>query len=104
MKLTGRNTRLAFQDIAFVWYCYGLVTVIHHMESEKPLRMVKTTVNLPADTVELLRGMAVARGTTVTDVLRRAIWLEKYFYDATMTGARILVEEPDKIIKEVVIR
>lgn len=69
-----------------------------------PKQPIKTSVNLPPEAVEALREIAEDRGTTVADVIRRAIWLEKYFHDATRKGGKVLVEDENQRLKEVVIR
>jgi hypothetical protein len=66
--------------------------------------VVKTTVNLPPDAIEALRELANARRTSVADIIRRAIWMEKYLHDATKEGGKILIEEKDKTIKQLVLR
>jgi ribbon-helix-helix CopG family protein len=66
--------------------------------------VVKTTVNLPPEAVTALRELATERGTSVADVIRRAIWIEKYLHDALKNGSKILLQEPDKTVKELVIR
>lgn len=63
---------------------------------------VKTTLSLTPETAEVLRSLANDRGTSFTEVVRRAIALEKYLSDAKQAGGRVLVEEPDKVIKELV--
>jgi hypothetical protein len=36
-------------------------------------------------------------------VIRRAITVEKYLSDARNEGCRVLIEDPEKLIKEIVI-
>jgi hypothetical protein len=66
-------------------------------------RAVKTTLNLPADSSELLRSLAGQRGTTLAEVIRRALQLEEYLTKVRKEGGRILVEDEAKAITEVVI-
>jgi len=68
------------------------------------LPVVKTTVNLTPDAINALRELATARGTSVAEVIRRAIWIEKYLHDAVKSGGKILVQDPDKTMKELVLR
>ena len=68
------------------------------------LTVVKTTVNLTPDAINALRELATSRGTSVAEVIRRAIWIEKYLHDAIKNGGKILLQEPDKTVKELVIR
>jgi len=67
-------------------------------------RAVKTTLNLPAESSELLRTMADQRGTTLVEVIRRALQLERYLTEIRDGGGRILVEKKeDTSPKELVI-
>lgn len=66
---------------------------------------VKLSANLPYETVVTLKGLAERRGTTQTEVLRRAIALEKWFEDEVFSkGAKVLVEGEDGTMREVVFR
>ena len=71
--------------------------------SRAPRAAVKTTLNLPPDSAELLREMANDRGTTLVDVIRRALQLEEYLRKVRDEGGRILVEDEAKTQKELVI-
>ena len=64
---------------------------------------LKTTITLPEDMVAVLRELAVARNVSFVEVVRRAITVEKYLSDVRNDGCRILVEDPEKLIKEIVI-
>jgi predicted DNA-binding ribbon-helix-helix protein len=64
---------------------------------------VKTTISLPEDAVAVLREIAQARNVSFAEVVRRALTMEKYLSDARNDGCRILIEDPDKLIKEIVI-
>lgn len=66
-------------------------------------RAVKTTISLPPDTADVLRALAAERNTTLAEVVRRALSLDKYLADAQKTGSKIMVEDPEKLIKELVI-
>lgn len=67
--------------------------------------VVKTTVNLPPDALAALREIANSRSTSVSDVIRRAIWMEKYLHDAIKSGGKILIQDPnDKHLKELLLR
>jgi hypothetical protein len=58
-------------------------------------RAVKTTLNLPAASSEILRSMADQRGTTLAEVIRRALELEQYLTQIQDDGGRILIEKKD---------
>lgn len=61
------------------------------------------TVNLPEDIVEILRKYAEERGITLTEALRRAITHENYFANEIEAGGTVLIEKPDKSLREVVL-
>jgi predicted DNA-binding protein len=73
------------------------------MATEKKPRTVKTTICLPPDAADALRALAEERSTTLAEVIRRAISVDKYLGDAKKAGGRILVEDADKAIKEIII-
>lgn len=75
---------------------------VNEPEASNPV--VKTTINLSPDAVSALKELASSRGTSVAEVIRRAIWIEKYLHDAMKKGGRVLLQEPDQSIKELVIR
>jgi hypothetical protein len=56
---------------------------------------VKTTLNLSAASSELLRYRADKRGTTLAEVIRRALELEQYLMEIQENGGRILIEKKD---------
>lgn len=64
---------------------------------------LKTTIALPEQTVAVLRELAAARNVSFAEVVRRAITVEKYLNDARNEGCRILIEDPEKLIKEIVL-
>jgi len=63
--------------------------------------MKKITVNLPADQVEFLQKIAKKEHLTFTDLLRRSINSEKFFVDQEETGRKVLVEDTNQRIREV---
>ena len=65
---------------------------------------VKLSVNLPEDTVSKLREIAEKRGITLTEALRRAISHERFLEDEVENGGKVLVEKPDKTVREIVFR
>ncbi|HXH37309.1 MAG TPA: CopG family transcriptional regulator [Thermoanaerobaculia bacterium] len=64
---------------------------------------VKTTISLPEDAVTVLRELSEARNVSFAEVVRRALTMDKYLTDARSDGCRILIEDPKKLIKEIVI-
>ncbi len=63
---------------------------------------VKKTLSLPEDAVEVLQALAEARNTTQGEVIRRALALDKYLHEAARDGGRVLVEDPDKTLRQLV--
>jgi hypothetical protein len=64
----------------------------------------KVTVNLPADQVEFLQGVAKKNNLSFTDALRRAINSEKFFVEQETNGRKILVEDGNERMREVIRR
>jgi len=77
--------------------------MIHQSPSpkERIMAMKKITVNLPEDQVEFLQKIAAAEHVTFTDVLRRSINSEKFFVDQETNNRKVLVEDADHRIREV---
>jgi len=63
---------------------------------------VRRTVHFSADADAALRDMAGRHGVSLVEELRRAISSHAYLDDAAQRGAKILVQEPDGSIKELV--
>jgi hypothetical protein len=63
----------------------------------------KVTVNLPDEAVAAIQEYADERGITFTEALRRFVSREKYFNDEIDAGGKLLIEKPDKSLREVVI-
>lgn len=53
----------------------------------------RLSVNVAPDVGEAIDVLAKRHGTTITDVIRRAISIYKYIDDETAHGAKILVEK-----------
>jgi hypothetical protein len=73
-------------------------------ETTETPTVIKTTINLTPDAAAVLKELASSRGTSVAEVIRRAIWIEKYLHDAMKKGGKVLLQEPDEPIRELVIR
>lgn len=65
-------------------------------------KIKKITVNLPEEAVELMKKWSLERGTTVTEVLKQALRTENYFTNEINEGHKVLVQDEDGKIKEVV--
>jgi hypothetical protein len=51
------------------------------------------TVNLSEEVVDVLRDLAARNGTTMTEVLRRAIAVQKFLVDEQADGNKIVIED-----------
>lgn len=65
-------------------------------------KIIKMSVNLPISVVKELRELSEKRNTTMTEVLRRAIGTEKFIQDVMDEGGKILVEDKDGDIRQLV--
>lgn len=59
-------------------------------------KTVKVEAELPEWAFEALKELAFKRGENANTVLQRAIATEKYFADKIGSGAKVLLENPDK--------
>jgi hypothetical protein len=64
----------------------------------------RISVNLPQEEVDALQKISQARHITLTDALRRAIAMERFIEETLERGAKLLIEEPDKTVRELLIR
>jgi hypothetical protein len=64
---------------------------------------VKITLNLGAEVIAAVRGLAQKRGVTMTEVFREAISTEKYLDDAMTRGERVLIKN-GRQVREIVFR
>jgi hypothetical protein len=71
-------------------------------KAQRAPRAVKTTVSLPPEAITTLRELARVRNTTLAEVVRRAITMDKYLAEALQTGSRILVEKEGKTTELVI--
>ena len=65
---------------------------------------VKLTVNLPEREMAVLRRIADRRDITLTDAVRRAIAMEQFIEEVERQGGKLLVEQPDRTIRQLVLR
>jgi hypothetical protein len=65
--------------------------------------VTKVTVNLPDETVEALKNIAGARGTTMTEALRQVIESQRFLDGEVQKGNDLLIQNPrDKSVRQVV--
>jgi hypothetical protein len=62
----------------------------------------KVTVNLPEEQVRFLQDLAAKENLTFTDVLRRSINSERFFVEQEQGGRKVLVEDKERRIREVI--
>jgi len=74
------------------------------MADEDPKKVYKLTVNLSEDVYNALQGLATQQSTTITDALRKAIGTEKFLKEQVANGGKVLVQDADKNIQQVIFR
>lgn len=62
----------------------------------------KVTVNLPEEDVAFLQRLAEEKHITVTAALRQAISTERLLHEQEARGSKILIEEPNRRLLQVV--
>ncbi|MDQ6669789.1 MAG: ribbon-helix-helix protein, CopG family [Chloroflexota bacterium] len=65
---------------------------------------VKLTVNLPERDMATLRNIAARRDMSMTDVVRRAIAMEQFIEEVESEGGKLLVEQRDRSMRQLVLR
>lgn len=64
----------------------------------------RISIGLSGDIVELLEFLAERQGISQNEAIRRAIATDYYFLKERLQGANILIQKPDRDIREVVFR
>jgi macrodomain Ter protein organizer (MatP/YcbG family) len=67
-----------------------------------PVATTRLSVNLSQEAWEALQAIRERRGGTLTEAVRRVISIAKFIEDASDNGAKILIAEKGKALKEVV--
>jgi hypothetical protein len=67
-------------------------------------KRVKISANLRSETLERLKTLAYERGTTMTEILRRAIEHEQFFSDVINNDGKILTEDSKGNIRQVIMK
>ena len=67
-------------------------------------KIIKMSVNLSSEVIDVLRELAQKRGTTMTDVLRQAIGTEKFIDEVNEDGGKILIEDKNGKMRQLVFR
>ena len=87
-----RHARLVLISSGFLLYGWRMARPV-----------VKLSVNLPPGDVAVIRELAKKRSTTMTEVIRRGIGLQKYWQEVLDKGGKVLVEDRRGRLREVVI-
>lgn len=64
----------------------------------------RLSISLSDDAANLLEFLAQTQGITQNEALRRAIATEAYLLEERMQGTKVLLQKPDKEIREVLFR
>ncbi len=64
----------------------------------------RLSISLSDDAANLLEFLAQTQGITQNEALRRAIATEAYLLQERMQGTKVLLQKPDKEIREVLFR
>ena len=67
-------------------------------------QVYKTSVNLPQASVDALKALAERTGSSMAEVLRRAISTEKFLNDTVEKGGKVLIQDDDGKQRELLIR
>lgn len=62
----------------------------------------RATISFSDDVAAAVDELTARRSITLTELIRRSVSHEKYLDDAVLRGAKVLVEEPDGAIRELV--
>jgi Ribbon-helix-helix protein, copG family len=74
-------------------------TAPKHIQSTK-----RMSIGLSGETVELLEFLADSQGISQNEAIRRAIATDVYFLKERLEGSKVLLQKPDKEIREVLFR
>lgn len=69
-----------------------------------PLARIKVSLNLLHRDIDIINALAQERGVTKTEVIRGAIATEKFLRDAMANGEKILIEDTDGRLRQLVFR
>ena len=68
-------------------------------------KLVRTSMNLPEESISILRQMASDTGSSMAEIVRRSIATEKFLRDTFASGSKILIKDKGKdSIRELLIR
>lgn len=64
----------------------------------------RMSISLPSDIAQMLEFLAEFQGISQNEALRKAIATEAYLLRERIQGTKVLLQKPDKEIREVVFR
>lgn len=67
-------------------------------------KIIRTSMNLPEESVEIVRKMAQRAGTSMAEIVRRAISTDKFLHDAIDEGSLILIKDKDNSMRQILLR
>ena len=94
-------------QFAYFWYTLGVIGVrlppeAAHQDGKETRDMPRFNVDFSDEATAVLDELAAKQGTTKSDVIRRAIALQKWFEETRDAGSKVLVELPDGRQREIV--
>lgn len=68
-------------------------------------RVVRTSMNLPQQSIDTLRELAAETGSSMAEVVRRAVATEKFLRTTFAEGSKILIKDKNSdSLRELLIR
>lgn len=67
-------------------------------------KLIKTSVTLPKEMVATLARLSARTGSSMTDVVRRAIQTKRLIDETQRRGGKVLLKQPDNSIRQVIFR
>ena len=66
-------------------------------------RLIKTSMNLPEQSIETVRELAAKTGSSMAEVIRRAIETQKFLRETADQGSKILIKDKDDSMRELIL-
>jgi hypothetical protein len=66
-------------------------------------QLIKTSMSLPENSVETVRELADEAGTSMAEIIRKAIAIQKLLRDTTKRGGKILLRDKDDKTSELIL-
>ena len=68
------------------------------------MAQIKTSLNLPEQSIDTLKELAEATGVSMAEVVRRSVETEKFLRDSVEEGSKILIKDKDNSLRELIFR